>query len=251
MKLMTLNIWNYHPPWSRRRSLIAGLVSHHEPDVVALQESRHDWRHERGVGQAEQLASDTGYHVISAVAQVFLPLLRIDEGLAFLTRKPVSAVSQLVLGRDPRDRQDENQRVCLKATLTDGSEILDIYNAHFSLSAPARARNAREVAAFVTRESGVGPAVLMGDLNASPEDEPIQYLTGEAGYIDCSAARHPDSAGYTDPSWAPRERIDYVLTRNVTWPVSDAQLLGTDADAGVYHSDHLGILVELAAKLYS
>lgn len=252
MKLMTINIWNYNRNWRLRRERIAGLIAEHRPDVLALQETRHDWRYERGRGQGEQIAELTGYHAVSRVAQVYMPVLRIDEGLTTLTRRPPIEVVECHLTMHPRERADENQRICLGVTVELEHSRVDVYNTHFSLSTVARRTNALEVARFVKEHSAREPAFLMGDLNAGPDTQPIRFLVGEesfdgetADFVDCWVQANPKTPGYTDPSWEPIGRIDFILGRNLPKPVRRVLLVGGDAPDGVYPSDHLGLVCEL------
>src|SRR5947209_12986776 len=135
MKVMTFNIWNYTRPWNERRLMIAELIQRHRPQAVALQETRHDFRYRRGKGQGDQLAEMTGYHATVAVGQVYLPILRVDEAVTILTaEQPVSSV-QRELTRLPRERADENQRVCVGVMMRINGRDVNIFNTHFSLSA--------------------------------------------------------------------------------------------------------------------
>ena len=249
---MTFNIWNYQSRWRDRRELIAGLILAHNPDAVALQETRHDFRYERGKGQGEQLAEMTGYLAFSHTAQVYIPIPRVDEGLTILTRQPPrhTAVRRLTLL--PRERRDENHRICLCATLPAGSRELHVFDTHFSLSARARQTNAVEVARFVAEQSGSHPAVLMGDLNAEPDSLPVRFLLGDQSidgergdFVDCWVAAHPGDVGFTYASWGPFQRIDYVLGRNLGGMALQAQIVGDEASDGVFPSDHMGIVVDL------
>jgi len=220
--------------------------------VVALQETRHDFRYERGRGQAEQIAELTQYIPTWTLGQVYIPILRVDEGVALLTRVPPSAVTTRHLTMNGHQRDDENQRLCLGVTLSRAGGSVHVFNTHFSMSAPARRHNAREVFEFVKEHSGSEPAILMGDLNAEPNTPEIRFLIGEetlagtsAGdFYDCWTAVHPHEPGFTYGSGAPVRRIDYVLARNLPASPRSAQIVGADMVNGVYPSDHMGILVE-------
>lgn len=253
MRVMTLNIWNYTRPWKARRELIAAVIQRYQPDAVALQEIRHDWRFERGRGQGSQLADLTDYHATSAVAQVYVPLLRVDEGLTILTRSPARRVMQRRLTRFPHDRHDENQRICLGVTVEDEhGHTLDVYDTHFSLSPQARISNAVETAQFIAESSGDHPAVVMGDLNAEPDTPPILFLTGQEAidgntgdFVDCWVAARGTDLGFTYGSADPVRRIDYVLGRHLPHGVRHAEVIGNETSHGVYPSDHMGIVVDL------
>lgn len=251
MKCMTFNLWNYQRDWRKRRELIAGIIVENAPDMVALQESRHDFRFESGRGQGEQLAKLTGYHATCGLGQVYIPFLRADEGLCTLTKDPPRRVMSRRLTRIPHERDDSNQRLCLGVTMRcDGVEV-HVYNTHFSLSAEARLSNASEVIRFIREQSASIPTVLMGDLNAEPEEACIQLLTGAkrqdgapAEFLDCWTVVCPEDSGYTYASFDPVRRIDYVLARNLVNTPSAASLVGSQSIEGVYPSDHLGIVVD-------
>ncbi len=253
MKCMTLNIWNFQRSWTRRRQIIAALIRDHQPDVVALQETRHDIRFQWGQGQAEQIALLTNYHQTWIVGQVYFPFPRVDEGLTILTRTPPLRIMMRRLTRTRRLRGDGNQRVCLGVALaTEGGEF-HYYNTHFSLNPRARELNALEVMRFIREHSGNLPSVVVGDLNTGPDTPPIRFLVGdhelegEAGdFTDCWPAVHPGEPGYSYASWHPVRRIDFMLARNLLQPPVSVELVGDRAVDGVYASDHIGILAEFA-----
>jgi endonuclease/exonuclease/phosphatase family metal-dependent hydrolase len=252
MRYMTYNIWNYHSPWRARRSLIVALIQAHRPDVVALQETRHDFRHERGKGQGDQIAELTGYHCTFALGQVYFPLLRVDEGLSILTRETPLQVMTKQLTLYPHERGDDNQRVCLGVRVADAAGEWDVFNAHFSLSEVARVHNAAECFPFIRDTSGDRAAFLMGDLNALPDTPPIRYLLGEetadgesGDFVDCWTLAHPGDSGFTYASWEPTHRIDYVLGRNLGGMTVTAERIGMESRDGVYPSDHIGVVVEV------
>jgi endonuclease/exonuclease/phosphatase family metal-dependent hydrolase len=231
--------------------MIAQLVEQQRPDAVALQETRRDWRFEGGKNQGEQLAEILGYFPTVATGQVYFPILRVDEGLTILTRERPARTLLRELARLPLARRDENQRLCLGVELSVDARPVLVFDTHFSLSSAARLSNAMEVSAFVTEQAGEEtPAFVMGDLNCAPHTPPIAHLTGssegQAPFVDCWVMAHRDEPGFTYSSWEPYHRIDYVLAKNM--PESSAvraEIIGGEAAAGVYPSDHLGILVDV------
>lgn len=252
MRVLTFNVWNYAPRWATRRDLLIELIAACAPDVVALQETRHDFRYERGHGQGEQVAERTGYHATGAISQVYIPVLRVDEGLTILTRTPPLDTEVCSLTLLPHERQDENHRICLAVRIEQGGQEVHIFDTHFSLSPRARLSNAREVADFVSRRAGEQPAVLMGDLNADPSTPEIRFLRGEidldgmrASFTDCWTAANPGQPGFTYASFNPYHRIDYIFQRNFTAPPGPVTLVGGESRDGVFLSDHLGILADL------
>ena len=252
MKVMSFNIWNYTRPWPLRRKLIADLIRSHQPDVISLQETRHDFRFESGLGQGDQLAELTDYTPTFMLGQVYFPILRVDEGVTTLTREAPRKVMRLDLSMLPHEREDQNQRVCLGVRVMGDQGEVDIYNTHWSLSARARERNAVEVTRFIVQESQDRPTLVMGDFNAKPDTLPIRYLVGDASidgasgdFVDCWLAANPGQPGFTYASFDPVRRIDYMMGRNLPRGVRNAKVIGSEPVEGVYPSDHMGILVEL------
>jgi endonuclease/exonuclease/phosphatase family metal-dependent hydrolase len=252
MKVMTFNIWNYTRPWKERRELIAGLIEQYRPHAVALQETRHDFRYERGKGQGEQLAELTGYHATAAVGQVYLPILRVDEAVTILTLEPPKRRVERELARLPRERADENRRVCVGVLLKVDARDVYVFDTHFSLSSRARMLNAVEISRFIRDVSEGSPAVVMGDLNAEPDADPIRFLSGAFSYagetgdfFDCWTVARPNDEGFTYASFEPVRRIDYVFARNFPATGITAEIIGSESKDGVYPSDHLGIVVDL------
>lgn len=243
--MLTFNIWNYEPEWEARRTAIVDIIEREAPDAVALQETRHDFRFERGTGQGDQIAKLAGYVATEATAQVYLPYPRLDEGLAILTRRPPLRTSVQPFTLHPHRRADENHRICLSVSLDRGGQTVHVFDTHFSLDPAARLSNARELAETVEREAGADPAVVMGDLNAEPQSPEILHLTTEAGFRDIWPAARGDDPGYTYASFNPVRRIDYILVKNMPAGPVTARLVGKLTRDGVYASDHLGVLADL------
>lgn len=251
MRLLTLNIWNYTQPWNERRALITDLIANTDPDVVCLQEVRHDFRFEHGRGQGEQIAERAGRRVVSRVAQVYWPWPRVDEGLAILTRSAPERVMVRELTQLAQEREDENHRICLGVTVKESGRSVHVFNTHFSLGPRARLQNARETYRFVAA-SGEDPAFVFGDLNCEPDSTPIRFLTGDlevdgerADLVDCWSSLYPDLPGYTYASFHPVRRIDYAFARNLTNSQVHAEIVATESRNGVYPSDHMGILIDV------
>src|SRR5205814_982344 len=127
-----------------------------------------------------------------------------------------------------------------------------VFDTHFSLSAEARFANAREAFRFLDERAGQDPAILMGDLNAEPEERSIQFLVGkqavdgqEGDLLDCWVTANPSGSGYTYASFGPVRRIDYVLARNLPSGPISASLVGEISVDGVFASDHLGVVADL------
>ncbi|MFC7404834.1 endonuclease/exonuclease/phosphatase family protein [Georgenia alba] len=133
-----------------------------------------------------------------------------------------------------------------------------------------RERQALAVARFVEEllaSRGEVPVVLLGDLDAGPESASVRFLTGRQSldgmsvrYEDAWEAVRPQEPGHT---FTPRNplvragqmplesgrRIDHIMVRSgphgPLLEVADCRLVLDRPVAGVWASDHLGVLAEL------
>ena len=124
----------------------------------------------------------------------------------------------------------------MAATLTragDG-EVLRIVNTHLaSHDADERIAQAHRVVALIGDRR---PAAVAGDLNAVDEVEVIREF-GAAGLVD-------PGGDYTNPSIAPRQRLDYVLVPETATVTS--RLVPVGGEPWHQLSDHLPVLLEFS-----
>ncbi len=265
MKVLTLNIWNYNRPWRRRRELIRQLIEREQPDVVGLQEVCNDWWLTRPLkhccwwldclwqNQAEQISHGLGYAVVFRPAATYWRCPLVQVGQAVLSRDPILDVEVLPLSHDPTDPRDRrHRRTVLRAEIETSEGRVNFFVVHFSLSYQARTRTAVELLEFVHHHAPAVPQIVVGDFNANPHQLSIRFLTGRAevdgqrgDLRDAWAIVHPDDTGFTFPVNQRMRRIDYVFVRgNVA--VTDVRIVGDQPDrAGVYPSDHCGLVAEL------
>jgi endonuclease/exonuclease/phosphatase family metal-dependent hydrolase len=160
------------------------------------------------------------------------------------------AVEALTLDKDDR-WEGSSQRVVLCATLDLPEGVVDVFVTHMSLSARARKRTVLELCAFADRErrrSGSIGAVLMGDLNATPEEDCIAALetpTSEGGsWLDLWKHVHGARVrGGTWPVLVPFRRIDYLFVQpQASFSVERCERLPW---AG---SDHCGLVARLRLR---
>jgi endonuclease/exonuclease/phosphatase family metal-dependent hydrolase len=248
MTVLTQNIWGVAPLWMLRRKALASLIAKIRPDVIGLQEVHaHD-----PIGadsQAHELAHLTeGYEAIFAPARIE-PSGRC-EGVAVLSRHPVIDWQASPLTHDSQDALDRfGPRVVLHALVETPDGLVDAFVTHLSLSRQARSRTVPELLAFATRvraRSSSRGALLMGDLNAKPDEPTIGILEGGdgqsgSGWLDAwRSANGPGVRGATWPAIAPYRRIDYVFVQPTDRWVVDSCWRGA-----VTGSDHLGVVARL------
>lgn len=246
MKIMTLNL-NFcetkHGGWPLRRQLIVRAIQQQDPDVIGFQAVRKDSMNEDGQDQAAQLAGRFPFfkHVVF-VATTTHPDGRHD-GSAFLSRLPFTHVDHRILRLGVEPVEDAARRIVLLAQMA--SPSLSIFNCHFSWSSRQALSNIDEASRYM-RECPER-AVLVGDLNNTPNSAPIGRLAAE-GWIDVWAYLRPGDSGYTFESDAPDKRIDYVWVRPDLLPsVKAIDLVKEQSNEyGSRLSDHLGLVVTLA-----
>jgi endonuclease/exonuclease/phosphatase family metal-dependent hydrolase len=204
----------------------------------------------------------------------------VDEGLAFLSKYPILESSALRLTRDFADASDDHHRSCLRikvqipcassastASAPPSVCALNVFNTHLSLSATARRRTVVEIWQWIVQFDG--PSVLVGDLNATPDDDAIRFLTGQlelegakGDFRDAWQTLYSNSdiaelkQGFTFFSWEPTKRIDFVLVRG-NIDIQSMQRLGMVSSKLVppatqqqieeqYASDHYGLSAVLS-----
>jgi len=230
--VLTYNIWNYSGGWRERRHLLVQLLRDADADVIALQEVRHNWRDLPGWNQGRWLARQTGYVLTYRPAAVLWPVPPVVEGLAFLTRT-AGRVRAYTVPRLPWS----GPRRCILETQVQGVRL---FNVHFPLTERARIAEARSLAQLIA--VGSGPAVVLGDLNADSDQEPL-ILLRDSGLQDAWEAA---SSGASGPAWPCQRRIDYILTRGMRPTGGGCTVIGAQpGPSGCYPSDHVGLIADL------
>jgi endonuclease/exonuclease/phosphatase family metal-dependent hydrolase len=233
LRILSFNVWHGYPgPGAReeRYQRIRELIAESDPDIVLLQEA---WSTRRFGPLTERLSRDTGLGYAYARANGSLRYLGFEEGLAILSRYPISDVRRMALG--PRTPPWE-MRAALGATLTlPEGEPIEVWNTHLSHSdAFAREGQARSLADAIDGDRHV---ILGGDFNAVASNSAV------------SAFAEADLRPLLS------EGIDHILgsgTLGRAWTVGrkEARHFGvvTSADGFTTRpevSDHPALLVEL------
>ena len=173
----------------------------------------------------------------------------------------IKSSSFISLTRDPNDSRDNHQRLVLRAEVETPVGPTHFFNTHFSLSRNARSRNVREITPFVGRHTGQLPHVLVGDFNETADEDPIQYLTNEGGFLDAWPQIHPDDPGWTystanlyvnekrETEAAEGRRIDYIFVHPQVGSrgqsLSCRIVADRSAEDGHFPSDHFGVIVDI------
>jgi endonuclease/exonuclease/phosphatase family metal-dependent hydrolase len=212
------------------------------PDLVALQEVDVHWSARSGFAdQATTLATALGMEMR------FAPIYRIPDsagarpprefGVALLSRYPIVAFTNHPITR--LSTQQENPTPAsapgfLDATVDVVGTRVRVLDTHldFRRDPAVRARQVADMLAAIGEP--VGPTLLLGDLNATPDAPELRPLFRRLRDVP-EAFEGPD---FTIPSAAPTRRIDYVL-------VSDGVEVRRAWVPATAASDHRPVVMDL------
>ncbi len=244
-----------NPDWDRRQPVIRDALRELDADVVALQEVR--------VDDAEELLGP-GFRVtpFSAVG---------DDGIGgVLATRARHRVLEEIDHRTPQHGADLPWCATLLVELEASFGRLVV--AHHKPIWPfpfevEREGQARRAARAVERHAGEGPAVVLGDFDATPDAASVQFWRGRRSldgvsvcYQDAWETLHPDDPGHTfsadnplvragEVATAVSRRIDHVLVRcgvhGPTLRVRSCRRLLDGPVEGVWASDHFGVTADL------
>ncbi|MPZ72706.1 MAG: endonuclease [Nitriliruptorales bacterium] len=235
--------------WADRVDSVVETVRRWRPDIVGFQEALRSQlqdltaalpRH-RAVGRPRE-AGDVGEYV-----PLFFDQERFfaqDYGDFWLSDTPDVEGS---LGWDAPD-----PRHCTWALLADepSGQRFAVFNTHLDRWGElARLEGARLIATRTQLTPGV-PFLVMGDLNAGEDSEPLKAFRA-AGLVDTYRRVHPHHTyvgtmhNYALPT--PGEKIDFILADS-SWTTAGADIIRDEA-AGRLPSDHFPVFadVELAS----
>ncbi|MBE7557486.1 endonuclease/exonuclease/phosphatase family protein [bacterium] len=239
--------------WELRKPRVAAVLKKYDPDLVGAQEAQ---------------PSMLDYLVHEAPQYAWFGLDRDGTGrgetngvLVKKARFVVRASSTVWLSDTPMPPPRQGNvlpRVVVSVTLEcrpSGATLLFI-NTHFDhQSQPSRERSALFVWALVSAASGTIPTILLGDLNAGPDNPVIRFLRGQAelggrraGLPDVYSGLGMDlSSRYSFTAFAetgrPGNVIDWIFfTPDVK--VESARLIEDRID-GRWPSDHLPVIATL------
>lgn len=219
--------WNILGARNPNLDVVSKVISGYLPDVVVLQEVR---RH-----QAHGLAGRLSWNVVwTRKHYPFSPLVWWRaEGLAILTPHSVDELISISISPGVSTWTFKH-RVAMAVTVSRLGETLRVADTHLaSHDADERIAQARRVLPLIGSRR---PAVVAGDFNAVDELEVIREF-GTAELVD-------PGGGYSNPSIAPNQRLDYILIPDSA--TVTAQLTPEGGESWNQLSDHLPVFVEFS-----
>jgi endonuclease/exonuclease/phosphatase family metal-dependent hydrolase len=222
LRLMTFNI--KHGEVSSLEA-IADVILQEHADIVGLQEVDVDADRSGNVDQPHRLGQLTG------MANLFRTALTLSDGglygLAVLSRYPIIISDRLNL------TSGSEQRILVTVDIDVAGTTIPFCVTHLGLTASERTTQVSEILTAI----GSKPyAVLVGDMNAQP-DEPSMKNLG-AQLTDAWVAAGVGD-GYTIPADVPDRRIDFVWFEKTWAGASEAHVPVTQA------SDHRPVVVSV------
>lgn len=264
LRLLSYNV-RYDTPvdgdhgWPHRRERVAALLARYQPDLLGLQEVRHnqlqallahlpayDWL---GVGRED--GANAGEHVPIFYRRDRFALL--DGATFWLSETPALVGS--------RGWDAAYPRIATWARLLDKQTgvILLHLNTHFDHRGEgARLESAHLLRRFVAQQEATTLLLVTGDFNCTSDMSPYQTLTRcepdatplllDAMLVSEMPHQGPNAttnSRFTDPLGG---KIDYIFYRPMSGVRVRHHAVLTDQTEGFYPSDHLPVLADFAIE---
>jgi endonuclease/exonuclease/phosphatase family metal-dependent hydrolase len=225
--------------WSYRKDKLASQVLFHQAELLGVQEALHDQMMDLGerlpqfkfVGVGRDDGKTKGEY--SAIFYDTTRLLVLQSNTFWLSLTPEvpgskswdAAITRIVTWAKFKDRKTK--------------KILYAFNTHFDhMGKVARKESALLLLQKIKEIAGTTPAVITGDFNAKPTDEPIRE--------ELSATPHYGPTG-TFNGFRSKETddlpIDYIFIKG-KWKVLNHATISQTWE-GRFASDHFSVLAEL------
>jgi endonuclease/exonuclease/phosphatase family metal-dependent hydrolase len=242
LKVATQNLACVRDDVQARLAAMADRWAAMQVDLIALQEVCEQAPTGNTAGQlAANLATRTGRPWKHVYVQTHQANNTTPEGLGILTPLPVVATDNALL-----PTQEFPRRALLAMVATPVGMVAAV-STHFSFRPQDGAFRLQQAQAALALGAGwqTGPAhppgsalFVAGDFNAIPGSGVPELFT-QAGLTDAWASTHPGAAGFSFPSNAPNERIDYLMVRGLAVASASEEFLQPYSGSS-YVSDHAG-----------
>ncbi|MCH7481200.1 MAG: endonuclease/exonuclease/phosphatase family protein [Chloroflexi bacterium] len=204
----------------------AKIIEESGADIVALQEVSRGWLI---FGSVDMLS---WFSQRLDMPYIYGPTGDAQWGNAVLSRYPILSAEMVAL--EPSDLL--LRRGYIKATIDIGGGTITIINTHFTHVDEHDAERDIQSSQLIEARNGEPATLMMGDLNARPDDNAITILI-DSGMVDISAAVGKQPT-YTYYSTNPDHQIDYIFASS-DLGFEDFLIPRTTA------SDHLPLMVTI------
>lgn len=239
--------------WVYRKDKAASQILFHETHLLGVQEALHEQivdlkdrlPHFNYVGVGRDDGKTKGEY--SAVFYDTTRLTVLESQTFWLSETPSAAGS--------KSWDAAITRIVTWAKMQDNisKKQFYIFNTHFDhIGKVARRESAKMLLATVHKIAGDVPAIITGDFNAQPEDEPIKVLTDPNNPLKLTDTKSLSATGHYGPTgtfngFTSKETsdqpIDYIFLNKKTRVLQHATLSQTWG--GLFSSDHFPVFVRL------
>lgn len=224
LKVLTYNIHHGNPPSKKDvidLDAIANVIKREDPDVVAMQELDKMVSRSGGIDEAKIIAEkvNMNYHFFKSIDYDGG-----EYGIAIFSKMKLKNPKQIIL---PKAKEQAETRTMgyVEIAIAGGQKLIF---ACTHLGVEGDESRLMQVEAIKNELGKTAlPVILCGDLNCSVGSEPIKLLLQEFRN-SCT-----ENCGFTIPANKPYRNIDFIVSRNVAWPVSDYHVVDEE-----YASDH-------------
>jgi endonuclease/exonuclease/phosphatase family metal-dependent hydrolase len=245
--------------WPHRKAMVAELLAEHRPDLFGLQEALR--------GQIADLEQRLPGYAWCGVGRddgeergEFAPIFYLRDRLS-LVRQGVFWLSSEPDKVGSRGWDANIPRIATWTILRDKQTEQELFaiNTHFDHQGQqARLESAKLLRRRIAELAGERPVVLTGDFNCREDSPPYRALTAPPAASEQAPAlfdaikRSRSDAEGPNSTWngfkqiAPGHRIDFVFVSG-DWRVLKHRTVDKRLE-GRFASDHLAVLVELAAE---
>ncbi len=244
----SLNAWPY------RKDMVASQILFHDVHLLGVQEALHDQMIDlqarlpqfKYTGGGRDDGKEKGEYSALFYDSTRLQLLK--AGMFWLSETPDipgskswdAAITRMVTWARFRDRKTK--------------KVFYAFNTHFDhVGKVARRESARIIQRKVQELAGNTPAVITGDFNARPSDEPIQVILDPNEPLRLKDAKALSETGHYGPTGTFNafrnketndEPIDYIFLRG-NWKVKKHATI-SQTWGGHFASDHFAVLAVLS-----
>ena len=246
----SLNAWPY------RKDNVASQILFHKIELLGVQEALHDQMIDlqqrlpqfKYVGGGRDDGKTKGEYSAIFFDTTKLQLLSSDMfWLSETTTVPGSkgwdaAITRIVTWAKFKDRRTK--------------KIFFAFNTHFDhMGKTARRESAKLVLQKVKEIAGSTPAVITGDFNAEPTDEPIQVIVDKNNPLRLTDSKELSQTPHYGPTgtftgFRSKERndqpIDYIFLKG-NWKVLTHATI-SQTWMGLFASDHFAVMAELLLR---
>lgn len=242
LRVLTMNIWNFAPPFAARQRLLRNGIRRLDPDLMAFQEAGYDKKR----NQVAEFLAGLGYHIVHQFD--LIPFPRCNEGCCIASRWPMEIVELRSLSLTKRSKSYPYVAMVarVRAPAPVGPMLFVCAKPSWELNAEyERELQAVALAKLVKKHANPKgfPTVVAGDFDATPDSASIRFLTGKQSlqgmsvhYRDCWQQAGDGSEGHTWTCESPyvRENVDRWQMETHHARRIDYVLLGTKHDYGKY-----------------